>query len=96
MSDWSTQKSKKKKNKYTPPDWSKSVQSTVDSMSTSDFFQQVLEVLDSKIDNCKMVILGLGQSWVIFYYSSFRKIVCDIKRFSTEGSNFQKVGSNNL
>ena len=68
MSDWSTQKSKKKKNKYTPPDWSKAVQLTVDSMSTSDFFQQVLEVLDSRIEHCQMVILGLGQSRVIYTY----------------------------
>ena len=62
--EWSTAKTKKKgKKKYTPPDWSRSIQTTVDSMTGSDFFAKVTEQLDKQIKNHRLVILGLGQGF---------------------------------
>lgn len=67
MGEWTKASQKKKRNKgYVPPDWVKDVEKTADEMSTSDFFQKVIESLTSKLSNfakdqISMVILGLGQ-----------------------------------
>ena len=67
MGEWTKASQKKKKKKgYVPPDWVKDIEKTADEMSTSDFFQKVVESLTSKLskfgkDQINMVILGLGQ-----------------------------------
>ena len=82
MGEWTKASQKKKRNKgYVPPDWVKDVEKTADEMSTSDFFQKVIESLTSKLanfakDQITMVILGLGQPSVTGTNVSILNITC--------------------